>query len=216
MLALPKIFPDHEKLPADKERSGFEVIDPRFNNLILEDSKVTRHWQGAEWSEGAVYLPKSQLIVWSDIPNNRMLQFNPATNETTIFREPSNFTNGNCTDNEDRLITATHLTHCISRTEHDGQVTVLVDSYQGNRLNSPNDVVVKSDGSIWFTDPPYGILSNREGEQRDSEQNGNYVYRFCPETEELTIVVETLDRPNGLAFSPDESELYISDTGSPS
>ena len=95
MLALPKIFPDHEKLPADKERSGFEVIDPRFNNLILEDSKVTRHWQGAEWSEGAVYLPKSQLIVWSDIPNNRMLQFNPATNETTIFREPSNFTNGN-------------------------------------------------------------------------------------------------------------------------
>ena len=216
MLAQPKTFPNHEALPAGHDRSGFEIIDPRFKDFILEGSKVTHHWQGAEWSEGAVYLPKTQVVVWSDIPNNRMLQFDPRTNETTIFREPSNFTNGNCTDNEGRLITATHLTHCLSRTEHDGQVTLLVDRYQRNRLNSPNDVVVKSDDSIWFTDPPYGILSDREGETRESEQSGNHVYRFCPDSAELTIVVDTLDRPNGLAFSPDESELYISDTGSPS
>ena len=134
-----------------------------------------------------------------------MLQYDPETGQTTVFREPSNFTNGNTTDREGRMVTATHLTHCISRTELDGTVTVLVDRYQGKRLNSPNDVAVKSDGTIWFTDPPYGIISNREGEKRDSELEGNFVYRFDPDNEELTIVANDLDRPNGLTFSPDES-----------
>jgi len=215
MTAIPKTFPDHELPNEEQLRSGIEIVDERFRVLVSDVSEVRRHWKGAEWSEGVVYLPRQNIVVWSDIPNNRMLQFDSKTEETTVFREPSNFTNGNTIDREGRLVTATHLTHCVSRTEHDGTVTVLVDRYQGKRLNSPNDVVVKSDGTIWFTDPPYGILSNREGEQRDSELEGNFVYRFDPETGDLNIVADSMDRPNGLAFSPDESRLYVSDTGQP-
>lgn len=215
MSAIPKTFPEHEHPNEEQLQSGIEVIEERFRDLVSDVSEVRRHWKGAEWSEGAAYLPRQNVVVWSDIPNNRMLQFNPDTNETTVFREPSNFTNGNTIDREGRLVTATHLTHCVSRTEHDGTVTVLVDRYEGKRLNSPNDVVVKSDGTIWFTDPPYGILSNREGEQRDSELEGNHVYRLDPNTGDLSIVADSMDRPNGLAFSPGESKLYVSDTGTP-
>jgi len=215
MNAEPKIFPDHPEPTEEQLKTGIEVHNERFRSLVSETAEIRRHWKGAEWSEGAVYLPHQNVVVWSDIPNNRMLQFDPATGQTTVFREPSNFTNGNTTDREGRMVTATHLTHCISRTELDGTVTVLVDRYQGKRLNSPNDVVVKSDGTIWFTDPPYGIISNREGEKRDSELEGNFVYRFDPDSEELTIVANDLDRPNGLTFSPDESRLYVSDTGEP-
>lgn len=215
MEAEAKIFAEHPPVPEESRRSGYEVVDDRFRKLIREEEEVRHLWRGAEWSEGVVYLPREQMVVWSDIPNNRMLRYDPATGETTVFREPSNYTNGNTIDREGRLVTATHLTHCVSRTELDGTVTVLVDRYEGKRLNSPNDVVVKSDGTIWFTDPPYGILSNREGRQRESEIGGNYVYRFDPQTEELKVVVDSLDRPNGLAFSPDESVLYLSDTGSP-
>ncbi len=215
MVAIPKTFPNHEQPTAEQLRSGIEVVDDRFRELVSDVSEVRRHWKGAEWSEGAVYLPRQNVVVWSDIPNNRMLQYDPETEETTVFREPSNFTNGNTVDREGRLVTATHLTHCISRTEFDGSVTVLVDRFEGKRLNSPNDVVVKSDGSIWFTDPPYGILSNREGEKRESELEGNFVYRFDPETGDLRIVADSMDRPNGLAFSPDETKLYVSDTGQP-
>ena len=215
MSAIPKTFPEHELANEEQLQSGIEVIDERFRELVSEVSEVRRHWKGAEWSEGAVYLPQQNIIVWSDIPNNRMLQFDPESNKTTVFREPSNFTNGNTIDREGRLVTATHLTHCVSRPEHDGSITILVDRYNGKRLNSPNDVVVKSDGTIWFTDPPYGILSNREGEKRDSELEGNFVYRLDPETSDLSIVANSMDRPNGLGFSPDESRLYVSDTGLP-
>jgi len=215
MNAEPKTFPDHPKPTEEQLKQGIEIHDDRFRSLVSETVEIRHCWQGAEWSEGPVYLPHHKVVVWSDIPNNRMLQFDPATGQTTVFREPSNFTNGNTTDREGRMVTATHLTHCISRAELDGSVTVLVDRYQGKRLNSPNDVVVKSDGTIWFTDPPYGIISNREGEKRESELEGNFVYRFDPDSEELTIVADDLDRPNGLTFSPDESRLYISDTGEP-
>ena len=215
MNAEPNIFSDHPEPNEEQLKQGIEFHDERFRSLVDETAEIRHHWKGAEWSEGAVYLPHENVVVWSDIPNNRMLQYDPETGQTTVFREPSNFTNGNTTDREGRMVTATHLTHCISRTELDGTVTVLVDRYQGKRLNSPNDVVVKSDGTIWFTDPPYGIISNREGEKRDSELEGNFVYRFDPENEELTIVAHDLDRPNGLTFSRDESLLYVSDTGKP-
>ena len=215
MNAESNIFSDHPEPTEEQLKQGIEVYDERFRSLVGETVEIRHHWKGAEWSEGAVYLPHENVVVWSDIPNNRMLQYDPETGQTTVFREPSNFTNGNTTDRECRMVTATHLTHCISRTELDGTVTVLVDRYQGKRLNSPNDVVVKSDGTIWFTDPPYGIISNREGEKRDSELEGNFVYRFDPDSDELTIVANDLDRPNGLTFSPDESLLYVSDTGEP-
>ena len=214
MKAEPKIFTTHESKKTDLElREGFEVFDPRFPRLLPETPRIVHHWRGTEWAEGVVYLPGRDVVIWSDIPNNRMLQFDPVTGSTAVFREPSNFTNGNTVDLEGRLVSAQHLTHCIARTEGDGTVTTLVDCYRGKRLNSPNDLVVKSAGTIWFTDPPYGILSSREGKQRDSEMGGCFVFRYDPKTDELAIVNDSFDRPNGLAFSPKEDLLYVSDTG---
>jgi gluconolactonase len=197
-------------------KSDVEVIDARFRELIGESPTLEKHWSGAEWSEGPVYLPKDNVVVWSDIPNNRMLRFDPSLGETAVYREPSNYSNGNSIDRQGRMVTCEHLTHRITRTEPDGIVTVLVDSYQGRKLNSPNDLVVKSDGTVWFSDPPYGILSNREGNQRESELDGNYLFRFDPATNDLEIASDALDRPNGLAFSPDETVLYVADSGAPS
>jgi gluconolactonase len=214
MTAPNRTFKDRKEFrPASELKSGFEVIDPSFRKLIGDDPKLVKHWTGAEWSEGPVYVPSLKSCVWSDIPNNRMLRFEPATGETTVYREPSNYTNGNTLDLQGRMVTCEHQANRISRTGKDGSVTALVERHKGKRLNSPNDVVVKSDGTIWFTDPPYGILSNREGTARESEIGANYVYRFDPETKELTVACDALDRPNGLAFSPDESILYIADTG---
>ncbi len=216
MTAESKIFPTHRsEKSAEELREGFESLDARFDALLPEGPRLARHWRGAEWAEGPVYLPRQKVVVFSDIPNNRMLQFDPASGDTTVFREPANFTNGHYADLEGRLVSAQHLTHGITRTEHDGTVRMLVDRYEGKRLNSPNDLVVKSDGTIWFTDLPYGILSDREGEKRDSELEGNFVFRFDPDSGELEIVVDSLDRPNGIAFSPDESILYVADTGEP-
>jgi gluconolactonase len=144
-----------------------------------------------------------------------MLKFDAGTGDTTVFREPSNNTNGHYRDQQGRLVSCEHSANRISRTEADGTIVTLVDTYQGGRLNSPNDLVVKSDGTIWFTDPPYGILSNRLGNQRDSELDGNYTYRFDPESNELSVVDNVGDKPNGLAFSPDEKLFYLADTGDP-
>ena len=216
MTAESKIFPTHKnEKSADELREGFESNDPRFDQLLPENPQLVRHWRGAEWMEGPVYLPRQNIVVFSDIPNNRMVQYDPATGDTAVFREPSNYANGNYVDLEGRLVSAQHHTHGITRTEHDGSVNMLVDRYEGKRLNSPNDLVVKSDGTIWFTDPPYGILSDREGTKRDSELAGNFVFRFDPATCELEIMVDNMDRPNGIAFSPDETILYVADTGKP-
>ncbi len=216
MPAESKIFPEHSNdKSGDELREGFETIDPRFDKLLPENPKIAHHWRGAEWAEGAVYLPRQKLVVMSDVPNNRMINYNPATGETAVHREPSNFSNGNTTDHEGRMVTAEHQTNRITRTEHDGSVTTLVDNFEGKRFNSPNDLVVKSDGTIWFTDPPYGILSNREGTKRDSDYGANYVFRYNPESSSLSVAIDTMDRPNGLAFSPDESILYVADTGEP-
>lgn len=214
--AEPKIFPNHtSSIPQEELLEGIQVIDDRFLELIDSGTIIEKHWTGCEWAEGPVYFPEGNYVLWSDIPNNRMLKFDAESHETTIFREPCNNTNGHFRDQLGRLVSCEHSANRISRTEHDGTIVNLVEFWKGNRLNSPNDLVVKSDGSIWFTDPPYGILSGREGIQRKSELEGNFTYRLDPDSDEITIVDQTADRPNGLAFSPDETLFYLADTGEP-
>jgi gluconolactonase len=190
---------------------GFEIFDQRFHRILSSESRLEQIWQGGLWCEGTVWFQEQQCLLWSDIPNNRMLRWS-ATEGVQTFRQPSNFSNGNYRDLEGRLITCEHGLRRVSRTEPDGSIVTMVDRYQGKRLNSPNDLVCKSDGTIWFTDPPYGIISNYEGYQADQEQDGCYVFRYDPQTTELTVVADDFVRPNGLAFSPDESLLYITDT----
>ncbi|MEO0830328.1 MAG: SMP-30/gluconolactonase/LRE family protein [Pseudomonadota bacterium] len=194
------------------EGTGFEAIDPSFNDCLIGHARVERLWTGARWSEGPVWFAAGRYLVWSDIPNNRMLRFDETDGSVSTFRDPSNNSNGNTVDRQGRLVTCEHLTRRVTRTEHDGTVTVLADSYQGKRLNSPNDVVVKSDGSIWFTDPSYGIMMDYEGDRAESELGACHVYRVDP-SGEITQVTTDYDKPNGLAFSPDEQVLYIADTG---
>lgn len=187
------------------------VEDERLVALVSPEVRLEKLWTGALWSEGPVWWEDGG-VTWSDIPSNRMLRWHPVDG-ASVFREPSNHTNGHTRDREGRLVSCEHSGRRISRTEHDGTVVTIVDRYQGKRLNSPNDVVVKSDGTIWFTDPSYGILSDYEGVKADSEIGACHVYRFDLRTSELTIVADDFEKPNGLAFSPDESLLYVSDTG---
>jgi gluconolactonase len=160
---------------------------------------------GMLWAEGPVWFADGQYLLWSDIPNNVILQYAEGLG-VRVWRHPSNNTNGHTRDREGRLVSCEHGGRRVSRTEHDGSYTVLVDRYKGKRLNSPNDVVVKSDGTIWFTDPPYGILSDYEGKKTKSAIGANYVYRFDPRTKSLTVVADDFDKPNGIAFSPDEKK----------
>lgn len=189
-----------------------EVFDPRIESVVRADAALERLCTGAIWSEGPVWLDARQTLAWSDIPNNRMLAWSQAAG-MTVFRAPSHFANGNTLDREGRIVTCEHGRRCVSRTGHDGSVEILVDRYQGRRLNSPNDVVVKSDGTIWFTDPSYGIMSDREGYAAPSELDDRcYVFCFDPATGELRVVEDSFAKPNGLAFSPDERRLYVTDT----
>ena len=216
MTAEPKTFSNHRSTIAPEDLlQGIEVIDDLFLELIDRDTEIQKHWTGCEWAEGPVYFPEGDYVLWSDVPNDRILKFDAHSRVTTVFREPCNNTNGHFRDQQGQLISCEHAANRISRTAPDGSVTCLVDNWQGKRLNSPNDLVVKSDGTIWFTDPPYGILSDREGNQRESELEGNFTYRFDPKSKELSIVDNVADRPNGLAFSPDETMLYLADTGEP-
>lgn len=194
--------------------SDYEVLDPAFGSLIKGSAKVEKLFEGCRWAEGPAYFPMMRSVVWSDIPNDRMMRWDETTGVTGVFRHPAGFSNGNTVDRQGRLVSCEHGNRRVSRTEHDGSITVLADHYDGKPLNSPNDVVVKSDGSIWFTDPPYGIESDYEGHKAEVEQAGNYVYRIDGTSGEITVVADDFDRPNGLAFSPDESKLVISDTGS--
>lgn len=187
------------------------VIDERFTDLLLKDAWLERVFTGSIWAEGPVYFREGDYVLWSDIPNNRMLRWSPVDGPS-VFREPSNFTNGHTLDRQGRLVSCEHGGRCVSRTEKDGTYQVLVDRFEGHRLNSPNDVVVKSDGSIWFTDPPYGILSDWEGFAGNQEYGNCNVFRLDPQTDALTVVTSQFAKPNGLAFSPDESILYIADT----
>lgn len=188
------------------------VHDKRFSALTLPNVFLEKLHGGMKWAEGPVYFPHGDFVLWSDIPNNRMLQWAEGMG-TRVFRAEANNSNGNTRDLEGRLVTCEHLTRRVTRTEHDGTITVLADSHDGKRLNSPNDVVVKSDGTIWFTDPPYGILSDYEGRKAEQEQEGCFVFRFDPADGSLTVVADDFVKPNGLAFSPDEAQLCISDTG---
>lgn len=193
------------------EGCGFESLDPAFGECFVGHARVERLWTGARWSEGPAWFAAGRYLLWSDIPNNRMMKWDECNGSVSIFREPSNNSNGNTVDFNGRLVSCEHLGRRVTRTEHDGSITVLADSWQGKRLNSPNDVVVKSDGSVWFTDPSYGILTDYEGE-RAEPQLPCQVYRIDPDGR-VSVVADDFYKPNGLAFSPDESILYIADTG---
>jgi gluconolactonase len=195
------------------EGTGLEVLDREFGSLLAGPERVHRLWTGGRWCEGPAWFAAHRTLVWSDIPNNRIMKFDELNGTVGLFREDSNNSNGNTVDREGRLITCEHLARRVTRTEHDGRITVLADRWQGKRLNSPNDVVVRSDGSIWFTDPSYGILSDYEGAPAESEIGACHVYRIDPATGAVDKVTDDFVKPNGLAFSPDESLLYIADTG---
>jgi gluconolactonase len=185
-----------------------QVLDPSFNQYRLPLASVERLYTGCRWSEGPVYVADGRYLLWSDIPNDRILKWEEETGAVSVFRKTSNNANGNTRDRQGRLVTCEHRGRRVTRTEIDGSITVLADSYQGKKLNSPNDVVVKSDGSIWFTDPPFGLLGYYEGEKNDPELPPA-VYRIDGQTGALTMVTDEIEGPNGLAFSPDESILYI-------
>jgi gluconolactonase len=193
------------------KREGIVIEDPSMEGLIAPGSKLERLWTGAKWAEGIVYFHEDDSVVWSDVPNNRMLKWS-AKDGTRLFRSPSQFANGNYRDREGRLVTCEHLGRRISRTEHDGSVVTLVSHFEGKRLNSPNDVIVQSNGTVWFSDPDYGIMSDNEGYQAPSQIGSNNVYRFDPGSGELSVVASGFEKPNGLAFSPNEDKLYISDS----
>ena len=184
----------------------FQSLDDRFRGLD-GDYVVERIHTGTRKSEGPVYFPAGRYLVWSDIPNSRLMRWDETTGAVGVFREDSGYANGNTIDRQGRLVTCEQGNRRVTRTEHDGSVTVLADAYQGKRLNSPNDVVVRADGSIWFTDPSYGIDSDHEGNAGESELGGCFVFRLDPTTGELRVVADDFVRPNGLAFSPDESRL---------
>lgn len=184
------------------------ALDPRFKKYHLPLSSVEKLYTGTRWGEGPVYFGDARCLIWSDVPGNVMLKWDEESGHVSPFRKPSNNGNGNTRDRHGRLITCEHLTRRVTRTEYDGSITVICDRFDGKRLNSPNDVVVKSDGSIWFTDPQFGILSNYEGEKAEPELPTN-VYRIDGATGQAAVVAEGINQPNGLAFSPDESRLYI-------
>ncbi len=196
----------------EPEGTGFEKLDPRFNSCLIGHARVERLWTGARWSEGPAWFAAGRYLIFSDIPNNRMMRFDETDGSVSVFRQPSNNSNGNTTDLAGRLVTCEHLARRVTRTEFDGSITVLADRYKGKSFNSPNDVVVKSDGSIWFTDPSYGILIDYEGGIAESEIGSCNVYRIDP-SGDITLVADDFEKPNGLAFSRDEKHLYIADTG---
>jgi gluconolactonase len=196
------------------EGTDIAVLDPRFRACFAGHVRVERLWTGARWSEGPAWFAAGRYLVWSDIPNNRMLRYVEPSGEVSVFRERSNNSNGNSVDNQGRLVTCEHLTRRVTRTEIDGSITVLANKWNGKRLNSPNDLVVKSDDSIWFTDPAYGIDTDYEGDRAEPEIGGCHVYRVDAKSGEVTAVITDMVRPNGIAFSPDEKFLYVADTGS--
>lgn len=192
--------------------SDLDYVDKRFYDLTIPNAWLEKHYDGCRWAEGPVWFGDGNYLVWSDIPNRRMLRWIEGGG-VGVFRADSNYSNGNTRDLEGRLLTCEHGTRRVTRTEPDGSITVLADGYSGKRLNSPNDVVVKSDGTVWFTDPPYGILSDYEGFKSEQEQDGCFVYRLDPAGGGLMVVVNDMQKPNGLAFSPDETLLYVAESG---
>ena len=203
---------------ADWQPSGrypdpaIKVLDPSFLKYRVNSAKVERLGTGYRWSEGPVWFGDGRYLLWSDIPNNRILKWEEETGAISVFRKPSNNANGNTRDRQGRLLTCEHDSRRVTRAEYDGTITVVADRFEGKPLNSPNDIVCKSDGSIWFTDPPFGVLGFYEGHRATPELATN-VYRVDPSNGRLAVVASDVNRPNGLAFSPDESSLYVVEAG---
>jgi gluconolactonase len=191
----------------------YEVLDERFRRYVRTSARVETLYEGSRWAEGPAYFAAGRYLVWSDIPNDRMLRWDETTGTVGVFRAPAGYTNGNTVDREGRLVSCEHGARRVTRTEYDGSITVIADRYEGRRLNSPNDVVVATDGSVWFTDPTYGIDSDYEGYRAESEIGASNVYRVDPQTGACAVAADDFVRPNGLAFSPNERKLYVSDTG---
>src|SRR6185312_1725830 len=192
--------------------AAVQVLDPAFNKYRLALASVEQLYTYCRWSEGPVWFGDARCLLWSDIPNNRILRWDEESGAVSVFRKPSNNANGNTRDRQGRLITCEHDSRRVTRTEYDGSITAICDSFEGKPLNSPNDVVVKSDGSIWFTDPFFGILANYEGHVAQPELPTN-VYRVDGQSGKVTVAIDDVVLPNGLAFSPDESRLYVVDCG---
>jgi gluconolactonase len=192
-------------------KAEFEVLDDRFRR-VDGDSRLEVLHTGCRWTEGPAYFAAGRYLVFSDIPNDRMLRWDETTGAVGVFRAPAGYANGHTVDRRGRLISCEHGNRRVTRTEPDGSLTVLADRSDGKRLNSPNDVVERADGSIWFTDPSYGIDSDYEGHLAESEIGACHVYRIDPATDAVRIVADDFLRPNGLAFSADERQLYIVDT----
>lgn len=195
---------------------GVTIDDKRASDLVPASSRLERLATGCAWSEGPIWMHEDGSVLWSDIPNNRMMRWHPEAG-VSVWRQPAAFTNGHAREADGALLHCSHGHRAIMRSRFDANLVprpdeVVVDRYRGKRLNSPNDVVVKSDATIWFTDPPYGIVSNREGYQAESELGRNCVFRFDPVSASLEVASDAIEEPNGLAFSPDESVLYVSDT----
>ncbi|MET0428996.1 MAG: SMP-30/gluconolactonase/LRE family protein [Microvirga sp.] len=199
--------------PGETFRDPILVLDDGFRKLVNATARLERLATGYRWAEGPAYFPASRYLIWSDIPNDRIMRYDEVSGAVHVFRQPSHFSNGNTVDRQGRLITCEHGARRVTRTEHDGSITVLASHHEGKRLNSPNDAVVRSDGSVWFTDPAYGIDSDYEGHKAESEVGGCHVYRIDPQSGGLTVVADDFVRPNGIAFSLDESKLYVADTG---
>ena len=189
----------------------FEMFEERMRELLLPDSRLEQLATGATWSEGPVYLPDEDAVIWSDIPGNRLLRWS-AREGLREFLKPAHFQNGHTLDLEGCILACSHGERAVLRLEKDGTWTTLISRYEGKRFNSPNDIVVKSDGTLWFTDPDYGLIQPEEGYGGEGEQAGCFVYRFDPTTNELNAVITDMRKPNGLAFSPGETLLYVSDT----
>lgn len=192
----------------------YEIFDERFSEKIDQNAQLEDLYSGGLWTEGPVWFGDHDCLYFSDIPNHKVLRYLPADGSISIYLAQSNFANGHSRDREGRLISCEHGTRRVTRTEPDGTIKVLADRFEGKRLNSPNDVVVRSDGSIWFTDPTYGILSDYEGYKSEPEQSARGVYRIDPQDGSISRVVDDFTQPNGIAFSPDETRLYVSESGS--
>jgi gluconolactonase len=190
-------------------RADWDRLDERF--AVSGDAYLERIYAGGRWVEGPAYSPAWRCLLFSDIPNDRVLRWDETTGSVGVFAQPGGNANGRTIDRQGRVITCEHGGRRVTRLEHDGTTTVLADRFQGKRLNSPNDVVERADGSIWFTDPSYGIDSDYEGDRAESEIGSCNLFRIDP-TGRLDVVADDFDRPNGLAFSADESELYVADT----
>jgi gluconolactonase len=192
----------------------FIALDKRFQKYMITNTPIARLWTGALWAEGPAWCAAGRFLLWSDIPNNRQMRWLEEDGHTSVFRSPSEYSNGNTFDFEGRQISCQHGLRRVVRYETDGKVTVIADKWQGKPLNSPNDLVVHPDGGIWFTDPPYGILGNYEGFEAKPEIK-EAVYRVDPKTGKMDKITDELDKPNGICFSPDYKKVYICDTGDP-